>query len=50
MSTFLPIFGEKLAFFSKTNVNYLIFAKTSNSRLSQKTPLFAKFLGENIIQ
>jgi hypothetical protein len=32
---FLPIFGEKFAFFSKTNVMITIFAKTSSS-LSKK--------------
>jgi hypothetical protein len=38
---------KKLAFFSKTNVMINFFSK-SGFVLSQKTPFFAKFLGENI--
>jgi hypothetical protein len=45
----LPIFGEKMAFFSKTNVMITNFAKTSSS-LSKKRHLFAKFFGENILK
>jgi hypothetical protein len=36
---FLPIFGEKMAFFSKTDVMINFFAKNAN--------IFAKFFGEN---
>jgi hypothetical protein len=39
--------AKKLAFFSKTNVMIIIFAKTSSS-LSKKRQFFAKFFGENI--
>jgi hypothetical protein len=46
---FLPIFCEKLAFFSKTNVNVTIFAETSSS-WSKNANFFAKFFGENILK
>jgi hypothetical protein len=41
----MPIFDEKLAFFSKTN-----FMIKTSSRLSEKTPIFAKFFGKNIFK
>jgi hypothetical protein len=38
----LPIFGKKLAFFSKTDVLINFFSKTSSS-LSKKSPTFSQF-------
>jgi hypothetical protein len=46
---FLPIFCEKMAFVSKTNVMIIFFSKTSSS-LSKNANIFAKFFGENIFK
>jgi hypothetical protein len=46
---FLPIFGEKIGFFSKTNVMIKIFAKTG-SILSKKGQFYCHKNGENIFK
>jgi hypothetical protein len=45
----LPIFGEKIGVFSKSNVMITIFHKTKSS-LSKKRHFSAKFFGENIFK
>jgi hypothetical protein len=45
---FLPIFSEKWAFFSKTNL-LIFFSKTSSS-LNKKANILAKFFSENILK
>jgi hypothetical protein len=47
---FLPIFGEKMAFLSKTNVTIKFYQKLAVVR-AKKTPIFLpNFLGENILK
>jgi hypothetical protein len=46
---FLPIFGEKMAFFSKTNVMIKIL-HNSALFLVKNAKFFAEFFGENILK
>jgi hypothetical protein len=47
---FLPIFGEKLAFFSKTNATYNQKFALFSFVFSQKAPFFRNFFGKNIFK